>query len=415
MSRSALRSGIRIASLDAWRGLAALLVVTQHTVLFVIFSLDLKNNFLSMFLGLGNYGVQIFFVVSGLCVAQAAFRSLDKPAPVAAFIGARVRRIYPPYAIASVLSVLMSALAASLVARNILPSSTIGAERLFDWPAEDYLCSALLLQHVCHIKLMMPVFWTLCYEAAFYFLVAGALAAAVTFRRDRLILDLCHALTLASSAGLLMAPDWVVYPFDLWPEFGLGVLVFDILTLHRRFAFGILLGTVAMQAAYALPRFGSGPGYLPTPGMQAVSAIVFCLVLLAMHPLDARIARFRPVRLLSSVGVYSYSLYLSHWLTVGPLAQLFKGLHVTFAGSAWVPGLVLMAAAVTVAKLFYLVAERPFVSGQRRGLDQSATASVPVPATPPGDVTPALFWRRRFQSLRSSFRGLVPGGIRNPR
>lgn len=382
MHQSALRSGIRIASLDAWRGLAALLVVILHTALFFGLSPDPKSNFALRHIGLGNYGVQIFFVVSGLCVAQAALRALNKPTPVAAFVGARARRIYPPYAIASVLSVLMSALGAWLVARNILPSSVIGAERLFAWPAADYVCSALLLQRVCHIEPLMPVFWTLCYEAAFYGLVAGALAAAVTFRRDRLILELCHALTLASSAALLMAPGWVAYPFDLWPEFGLGVLVLDILTLHRRIAFCVLLATVAMQTAYALPRFGAGPSYQPTPGMQAATAIIFCLLLLAMHPFDDRIARFRPVRLLSSVGVYSYSLYLSHWLTMGPVAQMFKRLHLIFAGSYWMSALGQVAVALLVAKLFYLVAERPFVTGRRRQIDRAATTSVPVPALP---------------------------------
>lgn len=371
-----LQSGVRIASLDAWRGLAAMMVVTLHATEPALIGPypELQNERLYRFVGFGNYGVQIFFVVSGFCVAQAAIRAFNKPAPLAAFVKARLLRIYPPYVIVSMLGVLMSALAAYLVTQKILPNSSIGAEALFARPIFDYACSALLLQRACHVVPLVPAFWTLCYEAAFYALVAATQLAAVTFRRDRLVLDLCHGLTLVCSVAMLVAPDMVPYPFDLWPEFGLGVLALDILTLRRPMAYGVLLATVLLQAAYASTHFRGGADYKAVPGIAAIVSIAFCLFLIGIKPIDDRIARFLPIRLFAYVGVFSYSLYLLHSLIIGPVAQIIKILHIASASTYWISALAQISSAVLAARLFYAMAERPFLTRRRTQINLEAIA-----------------------------------------
>lgn len=367
-----LRSGIRIASLDAWRGLAALMVLALHAAV-VAPHPEFRDAVLYRYVALGNYGVHIFFVVSGLCVAQAALRALDKPAPLAAFVAARIRRIYPPYLVVSALAVALSALGAWLVARNMLPSSSMGAERLFTRPPLDYACSALLLQRVCHVRPFLPVFWTLCYEAAFYALVAGALCAAVSLRRDRLVLDLCHGLTIGCSVALLAMPAVVPYPFDLWPAFGFGVIVLDILTLGRRLAYGVLLATVALQSAYAWDHFGGGVDYGPVVGAGVVASIAFALFLIAINPVDATVARSPPVRLLACVGVFSYSLYVLHWPVIAVVEQVARALHMTSTGACW---LAETAAAIVAARVFYGIVERPSLTRRRMRIDLEATATL---------------------------------------
>ena len=375
MQPSAIRSGIRIASLDAWRGLAVLMVLGLHTALPGMTGPypELQSQPLYRHVTLGNYGVQIFFVVSGLCVAQAALRALNQPNPLATFASARVRRIYPPYLLASVLGVLVSATAAYLVARNMLPSSSMASERLFARPPLDYACAALLLQRVCHVEPLSPIFWSLCYEAAFYVLVAAALLAAMRFRRDRLVFDLCHGMTLGCSLAVLAAPDAVPYPFDLWPEFGLGVVVLDALTLRRPLAYGMLLATVALQGAYAWVHFSSSYTFRVDTGMATIVALVFGLLLVALNPVDEKLARLLPVRVFAYVGVFSYSLYLFHWLVIGLVAQVINKLHLISAGTYWMSALAQSIVAIMVARLLYMVAERPFLSRRRLQIDLKAT------------------------------------------
>ncbi len=370
-----LRSGIRIASLDAWRGLAALMVLTLHAGLIAPHP-EFRDATLYRYVAFGNYGVQVFFVVSGLCVAQAALRALDKPAPLAAFVAARIRRIYPPYLVVSALGVLVSAAGAYLVARNMLPGSVMGAERLFARPPLDYACSALLLQRVCHVRPLLPVFWTLCYEAAFYALVAGSLFVAMTLRRDRLVLDLCHVLTIGCSLALLATPAAVPYPFDFWPAFGLGVLVLDILMLGRRLAYGVLLATVALQSAYAWSHFEGSGDYGPVAGIRVAASIGFALFLIVINPIDKTVARSLPVRLLAYVGMFSYSLYVLHWLVVAVAEQVVKASHVTSTSVYW---LVEIGAALVAARVFYEIVERPFLTRRRARIDLEATAAPSLP------------------------------------
>ena len=385
MQPANFRSGIRIASLDAWRGLAVLMVLALHTALPGMTGPypELQEQLLYRHVTIGNYGVQIFFVVSGLCVAQAALRALNQPNPLAAFAWARFRRIYPPYLVASVLGVLVSATAATLVARNVLPSSSMASERLFARPTLDYACAALLLQRVCHVEPLSPIFWSLCYEAAFYVLVAAALLAALRFRRDRLIYDLCHGLTLGCSLAVLVAPDAVPYPFDLWPEFGLGVVVLDVLTLRRPLGYGMLLATAALQAAYAWAHFSSSYTFKIDTGMATVIAVGFGLLLVAINPVDERFARLLPVRAFAYVGTFSYSLYLFHWLVVGLVAQVIGKLHLISAGTYWASALAQSLTAIIAARVLYAMVERPFLSRRRKQIDVAAThadadAAVPV-------------------------------------
>lgn len=366
MSASKLQCGVRIACLDAWRGLAALMVVLVHVIGPALLGPypELQKKSIYRSVTFGNYGVQIFFVVSGLCVVQAAMKAFERPVPVMGFLLARIRRIYPAYIIISILAVAMSGTAAYLVSRHMLPGSSLAAERLFDRPMVDYASSVFLLQRVFHVSPLLPVFWTLCYEVAFYGLVAGTLLAAVAFRRKLLVLDLCHGLTLISSLALTFVPNHVPFPLDLWPEFGLGVIALDILMQHRTAGYYVLSGAVVLQGAYAWRHLSDGGKYTGTAGMAALIAVLFCLSLLAFHRFDRAIAGWAPVRLLSFIGGFSYSLYLSHWLVIGLVSQMVKRVYALSAETYWVSATVQVLAAVVLSRLFYALAEQPFL--QRR-------------------------------------------------
>ena len=218
------------ASIDAFRGIAALWVVMCHSCLGVIQSRypQLRHQPLFAISIDGFLGVQIFFVISGFCIANAAAATLQRGSATISFVRARLRRIYPPYFFATLLSVLLSLVAVYLVAHGHLHGSHMARVNLLRRPPMWYLAQATLTQVPLHQEPLLMVCWTLCYEIAFYCIVAVTIAAVrLTSSPGRFLLTVLHVITLASMGVLAMAPSWRIFPFYLWPQFGMGVLVFD--------------------------------------------------------------------------------------------------------------------------------------------------------------------------------------------
>src|SRR5579871_4644886 len=85
---------LRYDSLTLWRGVACLLVVLYHSVLYRHFA---SENFVFGLLHQFWMGVPIFFVISGYCITASADALRKDPVPVRRFYWRRFRRIFPPY------------------------------------------------------------------------------------------------------------------------------------------------------------------------------------------------------------------------------------------------------------------------------------------------------------------------------
>src|SRR5581483_8693591 len=88
-----------------------------------------------------------------------------------------------------------------------------------------YLASLTLTQVPLRQQSIPFVAWSLCYEVAFYavVLLVGLVA------RNRMLAVL-HLVTIGSLIALATAPELVPFPFNLWPQFGIGVVVYDLLS-----------------------------------------------------------------------------------------------------------------------------------------------------------------------------------------
>jgi peptidoglycan/LPS O-acetylase OafA/YrhL len=87
----------RLAWLDALRGFAALCVVFDHGSTLLILP---ARSFLYQWLNLGQYGVFVFFLVSGYIVPA----SLERKGSVRGFWISRAFRLYPMFLVALVFS-----------------------------------------------------------------------------------------------------------------------------------------------------------------------------------------------------------------------------------------------------------------------------------------------------------------------
>ena len=144
----------RLAWLDALRGFAALCVVFDHGSTLM---LEPVRDFLYRWLDLGEYGVFVFFLISGYIIPA----SLERKGSVRGFWTSRLFRLYPMYAVA---------LALAAVAYHTGHGTIRGAEHQ---PAQSVLAWLLMLPNLLTGPNVPNVTWTLSYEMVFYLLLVA--------------------------------------------------------------------------------------------------------------------------------------------------------------------------------------------------------------------------------------------------
>ena len=360
--------------LDAWRGIAALAVVAFHWGEIRRYqSPDLRGGALFTLAGFGYLGVQIFFVISGYVIAGAAMAAVRRSGTVRSFLQARCRRVYPPFWAALALTLAFDYTGYVLARQGRAPLNIYTAHNPFSGPPLFYAANATLLTSYLRQPLMLAVSWTLAYEISFYLIVAFALALLPAARRASLLLTSLHAVTIVTLAWLIIAPQTTFMPFDLWPQFGFGALVFD-LTSHPqdRWARWLAGVSAALLIAFVVGRDYPGVMGQPTRLTFSVSA-VFALLLIGLHRFDASISGTRFVRALGFCGVFSYSLYLTHTIALRALEQTLRMLHAAaLAEGVMFP--IAVAFALVAAYCFFRLFERPFL---RRKTPRSESAKTP--------------------------------------
>jgi len=144
----------RLAWLDALRGFAALCVVFDHGSTLMLMPV---RDFLYRWLDLGEYGVFVFFLISGYIIPA----SLERKGSVRGFWTSRLFRLYPMYAVA---------LALAAVAYHTGHGTIRGAEHQ---PGQSVLAWLLMLPNLLTGPNVPNVTWTLSYEMVFYLLLVA--------------------------------------------------------------------------------------------------------------------------------------------------------------------------------------------------------------------------------------------------
>lgn len=174
----------RLGWLDALRGIAALVVVFDHSS--YAFMPDLRRELMPVF-NTSRYGIMVFFLVSGYIIPA----SLERRGSVRAFWIGRVFRIYP-LCLAVVALLLLAALAGLADLRGVGDQSV----------ATVALAHATLFQELLGTPNLMNVLWTLSYEMAFYLLVVALFT--VRAHRHSAAFAVILAVAAAVSAGVVL-------------------------------------------------------------------------------------------------------------------------------------------------------------------------------------------------------------------
>lgn len=213
----------RVAYIDGLRGIAALGVIFCHTALLTPMWANVLTSpasvplpWLAHALVDGAHGVDLFFVLSGFCLAYPSLARLHARGhagfDIVRFATHRIVRILPPYYLATGLFLVL-AVGAWLHSGHF---RTPGTE---EFRLHDILGQLLLLDRGVHLA--SPPFWTLIVEMRWYLFFPIVLFVFV--RAPRVFLALLCGLVIAFWCTRLHDVD-----IGVAPAFLLGVLAADL-------------------------------------------------------------------------------------------------------------------------------------------------------------------------------------------
>ncbi len=333
-------SGVNYGALDGIRGLAALLVLGQHS---------------GVLKGSGIFGVWLFFCLSGFLLTSPFIRQPDRalsPAYLGRYITRRIKRIVPMYYVMITVTILF-----------------LGK---FDVAIRHYL----FLQADGH-------YWTVAQEMFFYLLLPFVMIANVPLARKRLWPSIIFIGLLAFVANRYVTIDIVpLYGDNVTLRPMLGIFLTGICMAYGYHWLQDSLGE--LLARPAVKRILSGSGLLLlvvcllmsahlVPGLEHIDAVtrsgwfglgaglLILITLLSGNSLLDSVMNFLPLR---AVGLVGFSFYLVHPMMI----SVVRGISTYFTDyyPIEIP-LFIMAglASYALSTFTYSYIERPFIKDSR--------------------------------------------------
>nr|WP_281367548.1 acyltransferase [Sphingomonas chungangi] len=334
------------------RGVAAMMVVVFH-----LGSQMPRLGYGGPWLPGLSSGVDIFFVISGFIMWVTTF---GRPITPMEFWRRRIVRIVPLYWLVTTLMVVLM-----FVAPHALQSSRFAAAHVvssyFFLPAPHPVTHGL-------DPVVVPG-WTLNYEMFFYLIFGLFLLARPRLRFWGTVGALLVLVGVGEAAGFPMLSRAGFYTSSIMLEFATGMALGLATTRSGVFprlspvlGWALLIGGFA--AVVALPGLIDGDS-----SRFLVRGIAATAVVAGMLGLEAR-GRIGMIPALTLLGDASYSIYLSHVVTLSVASQAWRKLHLDhLPGSVPLFAIVATIAAAAVGILCYRYVERPLtdlVSPRRR-------------------------------------------------
>jgi len=333
----------------------------------------------------GYIGVFLFFVISGFCIhltwARARANGEQQPKiPFGQFWKRRLRRLYPPYIIALLLFFFFTATSVGLNVTHFF--------------IYDVMLHLLMLHNLdpktCYS--INGVFWTLAIEEQLYLAYFLLL-----YLRSR------FGWGVTLSVCLLARVGWMVFSHVVWAKTGIGVPVPEAALSHW---FTWALGAIGVEALFGLvklPRWTRNlklavvliviasalSHYLPSIPKDTIWHKVSWFLIHPMWGIGFSIVVNKSVfaesgwirnlklpwiiSVFATLGVFSYSIYLTHELTI------MQSWRWTNPASWQIQNvfLVVIPATILFAWVYFWFCERPFMS-RRAVAAVEATESSPL-------------------------------------
>ena len=335
----------RLLSLQAARGVAALMVVIFHAAR----SLSLPQYYGSVALDgmfqFGHAGVDFFFVLSGFIITHVHYADLGRPDRLRRYAWRRFTRIFPIYWAVTLLYAVVG-LASPDAAQRLSPPNLLESATLLPLGYET----------------LVPVAWTLEHELLFY----AVFGLAIVKRAWAAPLAALGVAAVAAGQIFPNALSWAGFlatPFHL--QFLLGITV----------ARGVALGRFrrpALAVGLGLVLFGLA-AVLDVRGIIAVNQVTTALLygigsaaILAGLATAEAAGRLRFGHIAELFGGASYVLYLIHPLTVGLTVRAIAWSGAMAAMPPWSVVIVQVAVSLAVAVWIHRSVEQPLMMWVRQ-------------------------------------------------
>ena len=377
---------VRNAPIDLLRGVAIMLVLLLHYSL----TYRLSKSPLADWFGVaavravvnnGNYGVTMFFVVSGCLITSNTLRRFGSLAAidVQAFYVTRAARILPPLLLAVLIIVTLGLLG--------VPSfgNTDGGKNL---PASFYFLAVgsvltfthnLLMQSVGYFNYCLNIYWSLSVEEGFY--LAFPLLCVLARRRALVVAMCLCAIAIGPIYRHVHADDELYFMYGYaacFDAIAFGCLAALLASVKcpppRAARWGSVAAALALAASYL-----SGIHGHEAFGFTAVAAASAVLVWCAGASTGTGWADARWLVPLRWAGRHSYELYLFHIIVLAAMRELLPRAQM---GVDWkLPGLLLfIATSAFVAALVARYFSEPINAALRARFD---TARAPTRSARP--------------------------------
>jgi peptidoglycan/LPS O-acetylase OafA/YrhL len=345
----------RLAGLDGIRGLAALFVVLNHVFerAFPGYPADRAPFWAAPFI-YGRFAVVVFIVLSGFSLALSPARQGWHLDSLGRFALRRVRRILPPYWAALAFSV--------AVAWLVLPPPGQGLPS-----ARSVVVNGLLVQNLVSAPSPNRAFWSLAVEAQLYILFPLLL---LTVRRRGAAVMVAAVTLVVAGIGIIAphVPRLAVFVAESAPDlaalFAVGTLAAGIVRASEarrswNWPTLALIALVPVGATIWLAGTVWTLDHLLWVDLMLGPAIGCLLAGIAVGR-PATLVRLLDAKPLRTLGLSSYSLYLTHGPIVVVVYELIVARIVGHGASAFLLAVGLtLPLAVLFANGFASVFERP--------------------------------------------------------
>lgn len=375
---------LRLHYLDGLRGIAALYVVFSH--IWELQGENLPKLWLSIsrIFQYGDFSVSVFIVLSGYCLMLPVSRSQAGyiPGSLIGYFKRRAKRILPPYYAALGLSILLGLIITIAVNLNIFSWN----DELWGHFTRKFTLSDVLF-HLLTIHNLFPgdkayhingPMWSVATEWQIYFLFP--LILLPIWRRWGIIAVLSVAFTLGLiphyflNEFLESACPWYIGLFTL------GMSAVEIGFSHQQYLvklkkslpwglFAVISALLAVSTQWGEQTLHRWVGE-SLAGLATACLLIYCTKNIADNQIEAPIVKFLQAPAFTALGTFSYSLYLTHVLVLTPLNQYLRSLTISATTTALILYIVTIPTTLLLAYGFYLICERPFMSGflQKRKL-----------------------------------------------
>jgi len=306
---------VRLPALDGLRGVAILAVLFFH---YAGGTLKQSHSLLvgpiSMVIGFGWTGVDLFFVLSGFLITGILYDTRSAPRYYKNFYARRVLRIFPAYYLLLTVYLLLTPyLHSHWRPAHLFFLAYLGYPAALVWPGLQIISSSVIVVHL----------WSLSAEEQFYLVWPWMIAR---LRKGEGILLACAA--LGGSAILLRTLILASHRLD--PSWAYGFLPCRMDAL----AVGAALAVLVRSSWYPQVQQWSMPGFIIAAGLvviicgvrhsvdrydfviatvgYTVTAIAYGALLLSSLKEGSVSDRFLSSKILRTFGRYSYGLYLYH-------------------------------------------------------------------------------------------------------